>query len=124
MAAAASLLLPWYGIALSHGLSVTGLDSFGFAHLALLITPGSAVAVILFDASGRPLRPLRAGELVVAFGAWAAVLTCYLMIDRPDALAGSTRIGLRMGIFVALAGCVAIAVGGLRMRAERRARMN
>ena len=43
IAVAASMLLPWYGIPFSRGLSVTGLDSFGFAHAALLITVGAAV---------------------------------------------------------------------------------
>ena len=31
IAVVASLLLPWYGIPFSRGLSVTGVDSFGFA---------------------------------------------------------------------------------------------
>ena len=42
------MLLPWYGIPFSRGLSVTGLDSFGFADAALLITVGAAVV------AGRP----------------------------------------------------------------------
>ena len=34
----ASMLLPWYGIPFGDGLSVTGLDAFGFAAAALLVT--------------------------------------------------------------------------------------
>lgn len=116
----ASLLLPWYGIAFSDGLSVTGLDRFGFAHAALLLTVGAAVFVTVRAAEGRTLpRPLRAAELIVVAGAWAALLTIYMIGDRPDELAGTTRVGLRMGIFVALGGCLVIIAGGLRMRAER-----
>lgn len=117
LATAASMLVPWYGIRFSHGLSVTGLDSFGFAAAALLITVGAAVVVVVREAAGRPpARPLRSAELVVVAGAWAALVTGYLMADRPDELAGSTQISLRVGIFVALGGCVAIVVGGMRMR--------
>ena len=121
IAVAGSLLLPWYGIPFSRGLSITGLDSFGFGHAALLITVGAAVLLIAREAAGRRLaRPLRSAELVIVAGGWAAALTAYLMLDRPDELGGVTAVNLRFGIYVALAGCLAIAVGGLRMRAERR----
>jgi hypothetical protein len=121
IAVGASLLLPWYGIPFSRGLSVTGLDSFGFAHAALLLTVGAAVVLIAREAAGHRLaRPLRAGELVVVAGCWAALLTVDLMIDRPDELGNTTSVNLRFGAYVALAGCLAIAAGGLRMRAERR----
>jgi hypothetical protein len=120
VAVAAGMLFPWYGIPFSQGLSVTGLDSFGFAHAALLITAGAAVVVVAREAAGRTLaRPLRSAELVVVAGTWAAVLSGYLIADRPDELAGSTQVGLRFGVFVTLGGCVAIVVGGLRMRTER-----
>ena len=46
---------------------------------------------------GLPPRPLRAAELVLVAGVWAALLTAYLMIDRPDELAGTTSVGLRSG---------------------------
>jgi hypothetical protein len=119
----ASLLFPWYGIAFSNGLSVTGLDRFGFAHAALLITVGAAVFVVAREAAGRPVpRPLRGAELVMVAGTWGALLCCFLIADRPDELAGRPDVQLRYGIFVALGGCLAIVVGGMRMRAERRLR--
>jgi hypothetical protein len=117
---AVSMLFPWYGISFSRGLSVTALDSFGFAHAALLLTVGAAVLVVAREAIGHPLaRPLRPAALVVIAGAWAVLLCCYLIADRPDELGGTTQVGIRFGAFVALAGCVAIVVGGMRMRAER-----
>ena len=120
IAVAASLLFPWYGIAFSRGLSVTGLDRFGFAHAALLITVGAAVLLVVREASGRTLpRPLRTAELVAVAGAWAALLCLFLIADRPDELAGRAEVQVRYGIFVALGGCLAIVVGGLRMRSER-----
>jgi hypothetical protein len=113
-----SMLLPWYGIRFS-GLSSSGFDSFGFGAVALLITAGAAVVLVIREAAGRPpSRPLRSAELVVVAGVWAALLAVYLVFDRPDKLAGSTDISPQLGIFVALAGAVIIVVGGLRMRSE------
>ena len=77
--------------------------------------------LIVREAAGQRLaRPLRSAELVVLAGVWAALLTAYLMIDRPDELGNAGSVNLRFGIYVAAAGCLAIAVGGMRMRAERR----
>lgn len=120
IAVGASLLFPWYGIAFSSGLSVTGLDRFGFAHAALLITVGAAVLLVVRQASGRMLpRPLRTAELVAVAGTWATLLCLFLIADRPDELGGRAEVQVRYGIYVALGGCLAIVVGGLRMRAER-----
>lgn len=115
----ASPLLPWYGIPFADGLAVTGLDSFGLVEAALLLTVGAAAFVLARSAAGRPIAPpLRPWALLVAAGAWSAVLVAFLMLDEPDRLAGSTRVGLRMGLFVALGGCLAIVAGGLRLRVE------
>jgi hypothetical protein len=120
IAVAASLLFPWYGIAFTEGLSVTGLDSFGFAHAALLITVGAAVFLVARGAAGRTLpRPLRTAELVAFAGTWATLLCFFLLVDRPEQLGGRTEVQLRYGIYVAIGGCLAIVVGGLRMRSER-----
>ena len=117
IAVCASLLLPWYGLAFSRGLSVTGLDRFGFAHAALLLAVGAAVFLVAREASGRTLpRPLHAAELVTVAGAWAALLCLFLIVDRPDTLAGRAEVQVRYGVYVAIAGCVTIVVGGLRMR--------
>ena len=118
----ASMLLPWYGIPFSRGLSVTGLDSFGFADAALLLTVGAAALLVVREAAGRTLaRPLRSAELVIVAGVWAALLTAFLMIDRPDELASTNAVTLRYGAFVALGGCAVVVVGGMRMRAEQAA---
>jgi hypothetical protein len=114
-----SMLLPWYGIRLC-GLSASGFDSFGFGAVALLVTAGAAVALVIREAAGRPpTRPLRSAELVIVAGVWAALLAVYLVFDRPDKLGGSTDISPQLGIFVALGGAAVIVVGGLRMRSER-----
>jgi hypothetical protein len=115
----ASMLLPWYGIPFS-GLSVTGFDAFNFAAAALLVTAAAAVVAVLREAAGRPpARPLGTGELVAIAGVWAALITVYLILDPPDELGGTTDVSARLGVFVALGGCVAMAVAGMRIRAER-----
>ena len=126
VAVAGSMLFPWYGIQLGTGLSQTGIDSFGLGQLALLVTVGAALFLIARCAGDYELpRPLREGSLLAVAGAWSAVLVGYLMLDKPDAIAGNTDIHLRFGIFVALGGSLALLVGGLRLRrdeivAERR----
>jgi protein-S-isoprenylcysteine O-methyltransferase Ste14 len=115
----ASMLLPWYGIRFS-GLSSSGFDSFGFGAVALLVTAGAAVVIVIREAAGRPpSRPLRSAELVIVAGIWAAAIGVYLVFDRPDELAGSTEISPQLGIFVAIGGAAAIVVAGMRMRSER-----
>ena len=128
LAVPGSLLFPWYGIEFSSGLSQTGLDSFGLGQLALLLTVGAALYLIVRCAGEYELpRPLREGSLLAAAGGWSAVLVGYLMLDKPDQISGRTGIHLRYGIFVALGGALALLVGGLRLRrdevgAERRRR--
>jgi hypothetical protein len=123
LAVGGSMLFPWYGVEFSSGLSLTGLDSFGLGQLALLFTVGAALYLIARCATGYELpRPFGQGGLLAAAGAWSAILVGYLMLDRPDEI---PELHLRYGIFVALAGSLAILVGGLRLRrdehlAERR----
>jgi hypothetical protein len=112
-----SLLFPWYGIQFGPGLSQTGFDSFGLGELALLLTVGAALFLIVRCAGDYELpRPLHEGTLLAAAGGWAALLVGYLMLDKPDDIQGHTHIHLRYGIFVALAAALAMTIGGLRLR--------
>jgi hypothetical protein len=111
----ASPVLPWYGVPVGGGLSQTGFDQFGLAALAMLITAGAALALIARSARGYlPPRPLGTGGLLIAAGVWTGVLICYLIADRPDELAGSSNVNLRIGLFVALGGAIALVAGGMR----------
>jgi hypothetical protein len=119
---AGSLVLPWYDVAFTR-ITRTGIGSFDFAHTALLVTVGAAVGLIILVARGYVLpRPFSEGVLLVVAGAWASILAVYLMFDRPEQLAGSTEVGLRPGIFVALGGALAVVAGGMRVRSEERHR--
>jgi hypothetical protein len=119
----ASLFLPWYGVDLAGGLVKTAAGTFGLIEAALLLTIGATACLILLCSRGYALpRPLDEGGLLVAAGAWAALLIAYRMLDRPEfELAGVTRVGLRYGIFIALAGAGLIVLGGMRSRREQRA---
>ena len=126
LAVPGSMLFPWYGIQFGPGLSKTGFDSFGLGQLTLLITVGAALYLIVRCAGEYELpRPLREGSLLAVAGGWSAALVGYLMLDRPESISIYTDIHLRYGIFVALGGSLALALGGLRLRrdeivAERR----
>ena len=113
-----SLLLPWYGYRFLGGLSQTGLDAFGFGQAAVLVTVAATLFLIVRCARGyRPPRPLSEGVLLIAAGAWMAVLLGYLMLDRPDQFE-PLEARLRYGIFVGLGGSLAVVVGGMRLRRE------
>lgn len=117
---AASLALPWYGVALAGGLVKTALGTFGLIEAALVLTVGAAIALVVACSRGFALpRPLDEGSLLAASGVWSAVLIAYRMLDRPDfGLAAVGDTGLRYGIFVALIGAGLMVVGGLRKRRE------
>ena len=115
-----SPFLPWYGVPVSGGLSKTGFDSFGLAQLAMLITAAAALVLIARRMRGyEPPRPLGAGGLLIAAGIWIGVLLCYLIADRPDEIAGSVNVNVRLGPFVAIGGAAAMIVGGMRVRGPR-----
>ena len=116
----ASLLLPWYGVAIAEDrVSQTALSGFGFGHAALVVTVGAAVGLIVALTGGYVLpRPFSEGVLLIVAGIWAAALAVYLMFDRPEELAGDANVGVRMGPFVALAGALAVVVAGARLRAQ------
>jgi hypothetical protein len=115
--AIASPVLPWYGSPVAGGLSKTGFDDFGLATLAMMITAGAALTLIVRRMRGHVLpRPLGVGGLLIVCGAWIGLLVCYLIAVRPDQLAGSENVSLRIGPFVCLGAAIAIVVGGMRVR--------
>ena len=123
VAAAGSLLLPWYGIELElfGGFSQTGPGGVQLRPRRCVgERPRGTVALIWLCAGGYRLpRPLGEGMLLVAAGVWIAMVVAYLAIDRPDEIAGFERVRLRYGAFVALGGAAALVVGGIRLRLVR-----
>lgn len=121
----ASLILPWYGAPIADDLVQTGIGAFSFAEAALVLTALAVLVLCLQLGRGySPPRPLSAGGLLLAAGAWAALIVVYRMFDRPE----FTLIGfdepyeLRYGIFVALTGAFVIILAGMRARHAQRSR--
>jgi hypothetical protein len=120
---AASLLFPWYGFRIQDFGSVaqTGLDAFGWGQATLMLVVCAALTLIVLAARGYvPPRPLNEGALLAGAGVWAAIVCAYLMLDRPEEIAGFSTIRLRYGIFIAAGAAAALALGGLRVRQETR----
>jgi hypothetical protein len=116
-----SLLFPWYGFKLGSPISATAIDSFNFAHAALLLTAGAVIYLVVHaETRGLP-GPLSVGGLLIAAGAWSFVILIYLFADPPDELVDIDTIGgvrIRYGAFVATGAAAAMVVGGLRARKD------
>jgi hypothetical protein len=114
------LMFPWYRAPFSRRLSQNGLDGFGFAEAALLLTAAAALLLILQGAArGRRLPlPLHEGTLLAIAGAWSAVIVTVLLFDRPRIQIGAfdTDYGLAFGLFVELGASVVLAVAGWQLR--------
>lgn len=114
-----SVFLPWYRTPFSKESAKSGLETFGLAQVALILTVGSALFLLYRVAGGRrPALPLRVGTLLMIAGFWSALIVGYLMLDRPRYELGSfdTDYSLAYGIFVALAGAVILILAGERVR--------
>ena len=113
------LALPWYRAPFERQLSQSGLESFGFAQAALLLTAGAALFLVLRSVEGhKPPLPLHEGTLLAIAGLWSAAIVVFLMVDRPRIQVGvfDTDYGLALGIFVELGAAVALAAAGWTLR--------
>jgi hypothetical protein len=115
---AGSTLLPWYRAPVEE-LGKSAWGAFGFALLALLITVGAALVLLMRVGRGRrPPLPLHEGTLLAAAGIWAGLLTVWMIFDRPEFdLAGfEQEYRLGYGAFVSLGGAALLTLAGLRIR--------
>jgi hypothetical protein len=119
----------WYGVGVGRPVvgalaavlrgEHTGWQAFTNSRWVWLLTIVVALAAELAVARGRPLesRRFRAGELVMLLGATSTVLIVYRIVHHPSAAAhfGGPRVSVHLdfGIWVALAGALAITLGGL-----------
>jgi hypothetical protein len=115
---AASTLLPWYRAPVED-LGKTPWGAFGFSLLALLITVGAALVLLMRVGRGhRPPLPLHEGTLLATAGVWAGLVTLFMIFDRPEFdLAGfEQEYRLTYGAFVALGGAALLTMAGIRIR--------
>ena len=113
------LVLPWYRAPFESQLAESGLESFGFAQAALLLTAGAALYLVLRSVEGhKPPLPLHEGTLLAIAGLWSAAIVVFLMLDRPRIQVGAfdTDYGLALGIFVELGAALTLALAGWSLR--------
>lgn len=129
LALLASLFLPWYEKSVlqrgTRGFLPETLSAFDapFVALAVVLVVAGVVALLFARAEQRAFHlPGGDGVIVALAGVWAAFLVTYRVFDkpRPSASEQAVTVGLRWGIFVALASAGVLAYAGLRMRAAQR----
>ena len=82
--------------------------------VALLVIGAAAILLSLIAlASAAPAPPLQTNQLLAGLGVIGAILSVYRMIDPPNPAPGFITLSLRVGSFIALAGCAAIVAGSL-----------
>jgi hypothetical protein len=127
------MFLPWYGKSVTEtvrgslraaGYTLSAFGAFSFVEAAVLLV-ATSVLVLLFARGERRAFHLPGGDggVIFAAGLWTGLLIFYRMLDKPRTTGNAqltTTIGLQWGIFVAMAGAVALAYAGTRMRAARR----
>ena len=128
-----SMFLPWYdesGFAIVKGAlqsgshALTAFQAFSFVEAAVLLV-GAGVLYLLFARAEERAFHLPGGDgiVIMVAGGWAALLIFYRMLDKPGTSHTASRltdtIGLRWGIFIALAAAIALAVAGSRVRSAR-----
>lgn len=124
-----SMFLPWYsathvvvakGQARSASEGHIAISVFSFVEAAVLLV-ALGVLWLLFARGERRAFHLPGGDGVVitAAGVWACVLIFWRFFDKPD-LGAQVTVGLKWGIFVALAAAVSLVVAGNNVRAAHR----
>jgi hypothetical protein len=118
-----TLFLPWYQKSVAVGNS--GLDSqnltafgvFSFVEAAVMLV-ALAVFVLLFARAERRAFHLPGGDgtVILAAGAWAAVLLLWRVFDRPDVEGVGATVGITWGFFFAFVAAAALAGAGWRIR--------
>ena len=119
LASIGGFALPWYRASFPQRMSQTGVEVFGFAAAALLITVCAALLLIVQSGRGRhPPLPLHEGTLLAVAGIWSAVIVGFLMLNRPPLDLGgfTTDYELAFGIFLELGAALVLALAGLRLR--------
>jgi len=135
-----AMFLPWYSktdtvvvegtakaghaAAVASQTSLNAFQAFSFVEAAVLLISGGVLFLLFRRAEGADFRmPGGDGTVVMAAGAWAAVLIFYRLLDKPG-LQGTQRVtatvGVEWGIFVALLLALGLAYAGGRMRAAAR----
>jgi len=118
-----TMFLPWYdlqsldrktGAINSHSISAFG--DVSFVEAAVFLVAAGVVALMFARAERRDFHmPGSDGAVVMAAGAWAALLIFYRVFSRPDG--HGYPVGIEWGFFLAFVAAGVLGYAGWRMRA-------
>jgi len=122
-----TMFFPWYGLQsvdrktgaiYSHSINAFG--DVSFVEAAVFLVAAGVCAMLFARAEERDFRlPGGDGAIVLAAGAWAAVLIFYRVFDRPAA-PNHYPVGIEWGFVLAFAAAGVLAYAGWRMRQRER----
>ena len=122
IALAFTMFLPWYSVSVARGSQFVG-DSrsafgvFSFVEAAVLVVALGVLALLFARGERRGFHlPGGDGTVILAAGAWAALLLLFRVFDRPNVDGRGVTVGITWGFFFAFLAAAALAVAGLRMR--------
>jgi hypothetical protein len=118
-----TMFLPWYDLQsldrktdaiYSHSISAFG--DVSFVEAAVFLVAAGVIALMFARAERRDFHmPGSDGAVVMAAGAWAAVLIFYRVFSRPDG--HGYPVGIEWGFFLAFVAAGTLGYAGWRMRA-------
>lgn len=117
-----TLFLPWYQVSVAErgdfvSDSRSAFGVFSFVEAAVLLVAGGVLALLFARGERRAFHlPGGDGTVILAAGAWAAVLLLWRVFDRPDVAGRGVTVGIMWGFFFAFLAAAALAGAGWRMR--------
>lgn len=123
-----SMFLPWYldtvvqaGTNAIARTNLTAFESFSFVEAAVLLVSIGVLWMLFARAERRAFHlPGGDGFVIMLAGFWAGALIFYRMLDTPSASVKGSHVvhdvGLKWGIFMALAAAGVLAYAGARVR--------
>ena len=122
VALAITLFLPWYQVSVARGsafvdTSNSAFGVFSFVEAAVLLVAAGVIALLFARGERKGFHlPGGDGTVILAAGAWAAVLLLWRVFDRPDVEGRGVTVGIQWGFFFAFVAAAALALAGWRMR--------
>jgi len=123
-----SMFLPWYEKNTVRGSrfigdSVSAFGTLSFVEAAIFLVSAGVLALLFTRAEGREYElPGGDGTVILAAGAWAALLLFWRVFDRPDVGGEASTVGIQWGFFVAFLAAGGLAAAGWRLRQHEHAR--
>lgn len=120
---AITLLLPWYSAVFAgtelRSFNRSAFGEFSFVEASVLLVAAGVLYLVWARSQRKGFHlPGGDGTVIMAAGAWAALLIIWRLFDTPES--EDAEFGLQWGIFVALAVAGVLSAAGARVRAAHR----